>query len=142
MTPTLTLAKAPRSTYHQAMTVGVANDYDGDYDGTVFRAATAISYDEIDSGDDCDDDESGRIFVPQDKRQDLIKLTHGRMLHLGHRIIHSHLAQWYWWPHMFRDVKVYLQACKFCQLAEQKRRLSHKQFRFIATQHPPYTVGI
>ena len=77
----------------------------------------------------CDNDEFGRVFVPKSKRTNLVTLAHERMLHLGHRIIHSHLARWYWWPHMFRDIKEQLKSCTFCQLAKQKRRLSHKQFR-------------
>ena len=84
----------------------------------------------------CDDDDFGRIFVPATKRKELVTVAHEQLLHLGFRIVHSHLARWYWWPHMRRDIEAQLKSCAACQLAKQKRRLAHKQFRSAPLSTP------
>ncbi|CAJ0928188.1 unnamed protein product [Ranitomeya imitator] len=58
----------------------------------------------------------GKTFVPANLRPEVLSWAHSSRVggHFGTKRTSELLARIYWWPHMARDVKDYIQACVSC----------------------------
>ncbi|CAJ0937392.1 unnamed protein product [Ranitomeya imitator] len=58
----------------------------------------------------------GKTFVPANLRPEVLSWAHSSRVggHFGTKRTSELLARTYWWPHMARDVKDYIQACVSC----------------------------
>lgn len=72
-----------------------------------------------------DQDESRRIFVPQESRGYLLNLAHDNQVyggHLGIKKTHRKLCR-FWWPQMYRDIEKYIKTCDNCQRFKEQKGL-------------------
>jgi transposase InsO family protein len=78
----------------------------------------------------------GRVFVPVEHREALVKNTHESLLHLGHRKVYSHLRTAYWWPGMRANVENILKPCAPCLLTKHQQTRAHKAYRVSPATAP------
>ena len=72
------------------------------------------------------DDKAWKLVVPSERRRDIMHKSHdaAQSAHLGRDKTDARVAQYYYWPGMYKDVAEYVRTCEVCQ-------------RYKADQRPP-----
>ena len=61
-----------------------------------------------------------QICVPTSQRQRLMTLAHDKFGHLSRNKVVQHITKSFYWPTLWRDVRVHVQGCDVCQRVTKK----------------------
>ncbi len=64
-----------------------------------------------------------QVVVPVKFRRTMIEIAHDQSGQKGVRKIYDRLLQYYFWPHLKRDISVYIKKCKTCQLTSKPNQV-------------------
>ena len=67
------------------------------------------------------DGDNYRIIIPKDQRNELIKLVHETLTHIGANKMLSILREDYYWPNMDFDVRIFVKSCHSCSQRKVQR---------------------
>jgi len=76
------------------------------------------------------------VLVPEARRHALAMAAHERILHRGWKKVLDDLRKTFYWKHMSRDVKAWVEKCQHCFLSKQQRNLAHGQFSSREVEAP------
>ena len=86
-------------------------------------------------------DETQRICVPRLSRDAVLHAAHGDALtgHPGITRTAANIAQFFWWPNMFRDVAHFVRSCRTCAAAKSSTGLRLGVDSFSSVPLQPFT---
>ena len=86
-------------------------------------------------------DETQRICVPRLSRDTVLHAAHGDALtgHPGITRTAANIAQFFWWPNMFRDVAHFVRSCRTCAAAKSSSGLRLGVDSFSSVPVQPFT---
>lgn len=86
-------------------------------------------------------DETQRICVPRRSRDAVLHAAHGDALtgHPGITRTAANLAQFFWWPDMFRDVAHFVRSCRTCAATKSSNGLRLGVDSFSSVPLQPFT---
>ena len=86
-------------------------------------------------------DETQRICVPRLSRDAVLHAAHGDALtgHPGITRTAANIAQFFWWPNMFRDVAHFVRSCRTCAAAKSSTGLKLGVDSFSSVPLQPFT---
>ena len=87
------------------------------------------------------DDGKYRLILPENKRLELIDLTHKNCCHAGYHKTYDLLRRNYYWPEMHMDIRMRLQQCDICQKNKNNKYGSPAQQK-IHTSFPFERIAI
>ena len=79
------------------------------------------------------EDGRGKVVVPPEMRLRLIQSVHQQRIHPGQNKTVQSIKQDYYWPHMTKDIKRYVQACEICQKAKNQRGYKYQFLKLPIT---------
>jgi hypothetical protein len=77
--------------------------------------------------------DTAKVYVPLQRRTALIDLVHHELQHLGADKCSRQIRRNYYWPKMQQQIKLRINECLHCNLANAKRNLSHGKFRALTS---------
>ena len=63
----------------------------------------------------------GRLFVPRQKRLDILKACHDKAGHFGLDLTLNTIRQTFYWPNLYSDTNNYVSSCNDCQASNPAR---------------------
>lgn len=85
---------------------------------------------------------TGRVIVPTDFREGLVKATHEMTCHMGAKKIDRLMEESFIWPGMSRDIKRIIKTCAACPHMNSKVQRSLGLYRTIEYSGPHEAYGI
>ena len=61
-----------------------------------------------------------QICIPTSQRQKLMTLAHEKFGHLSRKLVVQHITKSFYWPTLWKDVRVHVQSCDVCQRVTKK----------------------
>ena len=61
-----------------------------------------------------------QICIPTSQRQKLMTLAHEKFGHLSRNLVVQHITKSFYWPTLWKDVRVHVQSCDVCQRVTKK----------------------
>ena len=88
-----------------------------------------------------DQDVVPRLCVPKSCRDQVLRAAHGSVLvgHPGITRTAANVAQFFWWPNLFRDVGHYVRSCRTCATAKSSTGLRLGVDSFTSVPVQPFT---
>ena len=83
-----------------------------------------------------------RVYVPDGRREALIKMHHEGNHHLAANKTYVSLHRYFDWPSARIDVRKYYATCTFCELSKATRNITHKRSRAIESMPPRSRYGM
>ena len=89
-----------------------------------------------------DKDLGNKIYVPRERRKDLVMQVHRSMAHGMARRVRKVLTDKYIWPRMLSDLYKWLAECPECPLAKAKKNIEHNQYSPTEWRKPRNAYGV
>lgn len=87
-------------------------------------------------------DEGNKVYVPQDKRRNLVMKTHRDMAHGMVRRVRRVLTGKYIWPKMISEMLSWIAECPECPLAKAKKNIKHNLYSPSDHRKPRSAYGV